>query len=236
MKNVIYTFSDFFSQINNINDGIETDILGNINEDNITTIEINSFTSENKFEDSLSENFFNDYNKKLCIIKFQSDERHFLNYIKLIIDNNEKEIYYNDNTNTKKAFIFIVYLDRAFYKDGKSHDNKKGHGEDEENEENDKYNETISLTPEFYQIFIDDLDGSNDYTINDALNLEIGELLKKWIKYNAILNKIIYETLTYIDFNIPYEYKKINRKNYSKKVARLLQNNKDLKLKILSNN
>ena len=164
--------------------------------------------------------------------KISSDERHFLNYIKLIIDNKEKEIYYNDNTNTKKAFIFIVYLDRALYKDGKSHDNKKENGEDEENEENNKYNDTISLTSEFYQIFIDDLDGRNDYTINDALNLEIGELLKKWIKYNAVLNKIIYETLTYMDFNIPYEYKKINRKNYSKKVARLLQNNKDLKLKI----
>ena len=120
MKNVIYTFSDFFSQINNINAGIETDILGKINSNNITTIEINSFTSENKFEDSLNENFFNDNNKKLCIIKFQPDERHFLNYVKFIIDNKEKEINNNDNANIKKAFIFIVYLNRTFNNDGKS--------------------------------------------------------------------------------------------------------------------
>ena len=232
MKNVIYTFSDFFSQINNINAGIETDILGKINSNNITTIEINSFTSENKFEDSLNENFFNDNNKKLCIIKFQPDERHFLNYVKFIIDNKEKEINNNDNANIKKAFIFIVYLDRTFNNDGKSQDNKNGNGEDEENEENNKYNETISLTSEFYQIFIDDLNGSNDYTINDILNLEIGEILKKWIKYNVLLNKNIYETLIYMDFNISYEYKKINKKNYPKKAAKLLQDNDDLKQKI----
>ena len=232
MKNVIYTFSDFFSQINNINAGIETDILGKINSNNITTIEINSFTSENKFEDSLNENFFNDNNKKLCIIKFQPDERHFLNYVKFIIDNKEKEINNNDNANIKKAFIFIVYLNRTFNNDGKSQDNKNGNGEDEENEENNKYNETISLTSEFYQIFIDDLNGSNDYTINDILNLEIGEILKKWIKYNVLLNKNIYETLIYMDFNISYEYKKINKKNYPKKAAKLLQDNDDLKQKI----
>ena len=107
LKNVIYTFSNFFSQIDNIYN-IENKFLGKIKSNNITTIEINSFTSENKFEDKLDESFFRDKNKKLCIIKFKSNERYFLNYVKFIIDNKEKEINFDNNKRLTKAFIFIV--------------------------------------------------------------------------------------------------------------------------------
>ena len=107
LKNVIYTFSNFFSQIDNIYN-IENKFLGKIKSNNIKTIEINSFTSENKFEDKLDESFFRDKNKKLCIIKFKSNERYFLNYVKFIIDNKEKEINFDNNKRLTKAFIFIV--------------------------------------------------------------------------------------------------------------------------------
>ena len=222
VKNVIYTFSDFFSDINNI-DNINNEILGKIELENITTIAINSFTSENKFEDKLNDSFFNDINKKLCIIKFQSNERHFLNYVKFIIENKEKELNINENE-INKAFVFIVYLDRTF--------NDTKNAKNEGIEEKSKYNETISLTSDFYQIFIDDLNGSKDYTIKDIFNLSIGELIKKWIKYNTIINKNIYETLSYMDYNIDCEYQGINKKNYSKKVVKFIQSNKDIKEKI----
>ena len=226
LKNVIYTFSDFFSNINNI-DNIENDILGKIESKNVSIIEINSFTSENKFEEGLNEGFFNEINKKLCIIKFQSKERHFLNYVKFIIENKEKELNFNDNKKTKKAFVFIVYLDRTFNNIHKDEITSK-----ERSEEINEYNETISLTSEFYQIFIDDLNGSNDYTINDILNLSRGEIIKKWINYNTIVNNKIYETLSYMDFNILCEYKKITKKDYTKRIIKILEKNDNLKEKI----
>ena len=222
IKNVIYTFSDFFSGISNINN-IDNEILGRIKLENITTIAINSFTSENKFEDKLNDSFFNDKSKKLCILKFKSNERHFLNYVKFIIENKEKELNINENE-INKAFVFIVYLDRTF------NDTKKV--KNEEIEEKSKYNETISLTSDFYQIFIDDLNGSSDHTIKDIFNLSRGELIKKWIKYNLIINKNIYETLSYMDYNIECEYQGISKKNYSKKIIKFIQNNKDINEKI----
>ena len=223
MKNVIYTFSDIFSHIKNISN-IDNDILGKIEEDNITTIEINSFTTENKFEDKLNDSFFNDNNKKLCIIKFQSKERHFLNYVKFMIENKEKEMNNNDNEKIKKAFVFIVYLDRTF--------NNNQDSNAIENDGGNKNNETISLTSEFYQIFIDDLNGSDNNTINDILTLSRGGIIKKWINYNDIIKYRIYETFYYMDYNILCDYKKITKKNYSKKIADVLEKNEKIKGKI----
>ena len=225
MKNIIYTFSDFFSDINIINN-IENEILGKIQLNNITTIEIISFTTEVEFEDKLNEKFFNDKNKKLCIIKFQSNERHFLNYVKFIIEKKEKETNFNDNEKIKKAFVFIVYLNRTF------NDNKKVKKEGIDMEEKSKYNETISLTSEFYQIFIDDLNGSEEYAIKDIYNLSRGELVKKWIKFDSIIKKGIYKTLSFMDYNIEYEYQGITKNNYPKKIIKILQNNDCLKEKI----
>ena len=41
-------------------------------------------------------------------------------------------------------------------------------------------------------------------------------LIKKWIKYNTIINKNFYETLSYMDYNYDCEYqgKKIILKKY----------------------
>ena len=225
VKNIIYTFSGFFSNINIINN-IENEMIGKIELNNITTIEINSLTSENKFEDKLTE-FFNDDNKKLCIIKFKSNERHFLNYVKFFIENKEKETIFNDNEKIKKSFVFIVYLNRAFNSNCDSIIKEK-----KEIEKNSMYNETISLASEFYQIFIDDLNGNEEYLINDIFNLSGGKLVKKWIKFDSIIIKGIYETLFYMDFNFEYEYQGITQKNYPKKIIKLLENNEEIKQKI----
>ena len=220
-KNVIYTFSDIFKadHINPFNN----DLLGEVNKDNITDIKISSYTSENTFEDAINE-FMNNKNKKLCLIKFSSDERNFLNYAKFLIENKEKQILNNENEEIKKAFVFIVYLERKFNND----DSNK-----EENEGKNKYDETISLTSEFYQIFIDDLYGGENYTLDDVLNLKGKELFKKAIGDDRI-DKDIYETFVYINYNIPYEYKGINKRNYSNNLTNLITGNKKLKEKIKS--
>ena len=230
MKNVVYTFSDIFTKIEKI-DNFTNDMLGGtIKLDNISDIEIGLFTSENKFEEQLDE-FFSEKDKKLCLIKFNYNERHFLNYVKFFIENKEKENKLNDkkDQNDKKAFVFIVKLDRYF--DSSNLNNNLKIGEDEK-EEMKKYNETISLTSDFYQIFIDDLNGSEDYSLNDFLNFNGKELFMKCINYEQRINQDIYETCTYMDYNIPFSYKDISKKNYVKKLINYIRENKEIKKKI----
>ena len=227
LKNVIYTFSDIF-KADKIKE-FKNVMLGVVNSDNITDIKISSFTSENKFEDAINE-FMSNKNKKLCLIKFSSEERHFLNYAKFLIENKEKEITNNENDNEelKKAFIFIVYLERKFY------DNNSNTGVttyNEENEERNKYDETISLTSEFYQIFIDDLYGEENYTLDDVLNFKGKELFKKAIG-NDRIDKDILESLKLMDYSMPYEYKEINQKNYVNMINDLIRSDTDIKIKI----
>ena len=217
-KNVIYTFSKF----NKYNCGmnkIENDILGKIDLENITTIEINSFTLGNNFENELNERFFNNKNKKICLLNFTSNEKDLLNKVRLIIENKEKEIKSKQNENIDKTIIFIVYLNREFYNNNI-----------EENK-NKIFNETIPLTSEYYQIFIDDLNGSDAFTINDILNLNINDLIKKLFSPNFLFDEQIFKTLSYLNFIIDFEYKAINQKNYSKNIGNFLLDNFDIKKK-----
>ena len=222
LKNVVYTFSDVWTEIQIYN--ITNDLLGEIKPENISDIRIGSFISESKFEDKLDE-FFNNKNKKLCLIRFNYDERYFLNYIKLFIENKEKDNKISD-ANYKKAFIFIVCVERNF----KDYD--EINIPNVENEEMNKFKETISLTSEFYQIFIDDLNEIEEYTLKDFFNLKGKELFKKYIYYQQRLENDIYETFSCMDYNLVYSYKEINRNNYIKELINYLKDNKDLQEKI----
>ena len=255
-KNVIYTFSPIHIKIENIdefkNDNFEGKI---IKANNIFDIEIGAFTSENKFEEKIDE-FFNTEDKKICLIKFNSDERHFLNYVKFFIENKEKEnkLHTSDDKKIKKAFVFIVYLDRNFEEPNSQSDNITV-----EKEERNKFNETISLTSEYYQIFIDNLNGKREYTINDILTLNGGELTSEYYQifidnlngkreytindiltlnggelfekfnFEERLNKDIYETFSYMEYNIPYSFNNIKKDNYVTKLSNLIQNDFVLK-------
>ena len=220
-KNIIYTFTNYFSNIDNF-DIIKNEMLGDIKKENIFIININSYSSALEFEDDLNEGFFEDNNKKLCIIKFKSDERNFLNYVKSLFENKEREIC----ENIKKAWIFIVYLTRTF------EDIKIEQVSENEDEDMNKYNETISLSSDFYQIFIDDLNGTEKYEINDILNLNTKELLMKWIDYNKLIDRNIFQTLSYFEYDIPYQFKKIHKNNYAEEIAKMIIDNKNLKSKI----
>ena len=227
MKNVIYTFGDILEK-DKIED-FENDKLGKINTDNISEIKISSFTKENKFEDSIND-FFIKESKKLCFIKFNFNERHFLNYVKFLIENKEKEFKENNNENEilKKAFIFIVYLNRNFINNNASQSTR-----DEENDSDSgsKYDETISLTSEFYQIFIDDLYGEDNFTLKDVLYLKGKELFKKAVG-NDRLDKDILQSLLFMDYSIPYEFNGIKKQNYVNKITDLIRSDNDMKIKI----
>ena len=227
MKNIIYTLGDILE--NDKIEDFENDKLGKIKIDNISEIKISKYTSENKFEESIND-FFIDKNKKLCFIKFNFNERHFLNYVKFVIENKEKEFIENNDEKeiSKKAFVFIVYLNRNFIDNNASQSTR-----DEENDNNlgSKYDETISLTSEFYQIFIDDLYGDDNCTLKDVLYLKGKELFKKAVG-NDRLDKDILQSLLFMDFSIPYEFNEIKKQNYVNKITDLIRSDNDMKNKI----
>ena len=249
LKNVIYTFSPIIDKIN-INT-IQNDILGEITSENITEFKISSFDSENQFEGELNDKFFNDEKKKLCIIKFNANERHFLNYVKFVIENKEKEIKEKkekekekekkekeikekkENEEKKKAFVFIVNIERNF-KDVDTTIEPNIIETDVEEIKN-KYNETISLTSDFYQIFIDNLDGKEEGSLNEFLELKGEDFFKRFTDCESRFSKSIYETFMYMDYIIPFDFGEINKKNYVSNLVQLIQS-EDGKWKNIINN
>ena len=91
--NIIYTFSDNLDIIK-ISENINNEAFGYIIDNNIFEIKISSIKSENEFERKI-DNFYNDKEKKICLIRFNPNEGHFINYIKFFIEN----IYFSFSKN-----------------------------------------------------------------------------------------------------------------------------------------
>ena len=232
MKNIVYTYSNILDFIENIesfenknlsNDEIKKDI-------NIMELEISSFDCENEFEKKI-DLFLNKEDYKLCIIKFKAEEGKFLNYIRFFIENKENE-YLNEKTNekNKKAFVFIVYLKRIYHSelDGLKNKTKK-----QQQSINKKIlKETISLLSEYYQIFIDNLNGDDVLNIDDLLNLKSFELYDKCLDLDFELRNNIYTTLSYIKYKISSSFGDLNKETYIKKLVLLLQNDNELRKEI----
>ena len=202
--NIIYTFSGYLDIIK-INKNINNDRFGNIINNNIFEIKISSIKSENEFERKI-DNFFNDKEKRICLIRFNPNEGSFLNYIKCFIENKEKELLSNKNEiNKEKIFIFIVHLVRIFDQDSPK----------EKEETNKKIlKESISLTSEYYQIFIDNLNGNIEYSIDEIMLLNKRELLERCLNFDEELINNIYLTTSYMDYKIFSEVYNLNEETY----------------------
>ena len=148
-KNIIYTFSNILDKMKNI-EGINNPLIEIIEEKNIKIIQINTIKSESDLERQLDD-FFNDDNKKILVIKFLPYEGNIINYLKYFIDNKEKD-YENKH---KKVFIFIVYMEKVL----KSELNQKENMTLKEQNAIEKkiLNESLSNLSGYYQIFIDNL-------------------------------------------------------------------------------
>ena len=218
-KNVVYTFSNIFDFIEKL-DKFENKLLGKISLDNIMHLKISDYKSENEFEKKI-DIFFKEEEKKICLIKFKFNEGNFLNYINFFIKNKEKERFNENNKQqNKKAFVFIVYLSRFNSLDLK-------------NKESDINNskllkETISLSSEYYQIFIDNLNGSENLTLNDILTKKESELYEKCIDFDKELKKNLYQSLSYMKFNIPFSLGNLNEFTYANKLADFISSDKKL--------
>ena len=225
MKNIVYTFSnvlDFIEKIESFenknlsNDEIKKEI-------NIMELEISSFDSENEFEKKIDQ-FFNKKEYKLCIIKFKAEEGKFLNYIRFFIQNKENEYI---NQKDKKAFVFIVYLKRIFNSELVEFEKKTQIQQEKINKKILK--ETISLLSDYYQIFIDNLNGDENLNIQDLMNSNSLELYEKCLNLDLELRKNIYSSFSYIKYNISSSLGSLNKKTYVNKLINLIENDNKLR-------
>ena len=144
-----------------------------------------------------------------------------MNYIKFFIENNKKEKNYEDeNKNIKKAFIFSVHMNRIFKSD--IADPKKA-----KYIERNELGELISHLSDFYQIFIDDLNGE-DLSLIDIMKCEFDDLFKKCLKLDKEFIKNIYNAFSYFNYKFVIDIPFLETENYSVEVIKYLQMQKDL--------
>ena len=223
-KNVIYTFTNIEDQIST-EKKMNTEMFGEISKDNISQIKISSLSAENELEAEI-EKFYIEPNKKIFILKFNPEETDIMNYIKFFIENHIKEKNYDDeNKNIKKVFIFSVHMNRIFEAEKK--DPKKA-----KYIERNELGELISHLSDFYQIFIDDLNGE-DISLVEIMNSKEEELFTKCLNLDEEFMKKIYNAFSFFNYkfvmNIPF----LDTDNYSLKLIKFLENEKNLRKSII---
>ena len=222
-KSIIYTFSRILEPLlskldsRNIDDNyIETNKFGKLKKDNIKILSLSSINSENELENEF-DNFFNNEKEKLFIFKFGPEEFDKISYLKNYIEEKEKD----NNEPKDKAYIFIIYLKRIFKN---------------ENPEVSKLYEmdeiTTFLNEDYYQIFIDNLNGINENIINLIGIENQEELVKKCVVdiYSLII-KNIYSIFSFFNYGIKSQIKGLNikRNNYVKYIVEYLSKSDYLK-------
>ena len=220
-KNVIYTFTSIDNALlENVSGQFDTELLGRIDKSNIKEVKINSLNEEKDLEVILEDVYLNKRDKiKIVLFKFTPYQAGIMNYIKFFIENHIKEKNYIDENN-RKVFIFSVHMNRIF-------------NEDENNPKRKRYVEeniltdTITHLSDFYQIFIDDLNGE-DFSIVDIMKMDKKELFKKCLKLDVELTNNIYKTFSLFNYNFIINIEGINNDNYSKEILKFLKNNQDL--------
>jgi len=79
---------------------------------------------------------------------------------------------------------------------------------------------------EYYQIFIDNLNGNKDIKFNEIIKKNNSiDLLNTCINANEQLKSNIFKSISYMKYNIISEYKGINKENYINKLIDFIINN-----------
>ena len=220
-KNVVYTFSNNLEEINNL-DGINNPLIGKVEEKYIKQIQINSIKSENELERQI-DNFFNDDKSKICLVKFLPYEGSLMNYVKYLIQNKEKDYGLKQN----KIFIFIVHLVRVLKKDLNDIDKKPLNEQIEIRKT--ILEETLSNLSDYYQIFIDNLNGDEKLKIEKILTMKKKELFQNIVNVDEELSQNIYKCISYMKYNIIAPYKGLSQENYVDELIKFISKSRRLR-------
>ena len=223
-KNVVYTFTNNLEEIKNLKD-IKNAKFGEISLENIKEIKISSCKSENELEKEIDE-FFNEDKFKICLIKFNSYEGKFINYVQFFIQNKEKDLLEEKKGNIK-AFIFIVNIIRIY--DSELENWGKKSKKEQKIVKRKILKETISNLSDYYQIFIDNLNGIDNIKLDHIFNNERIDIFKSFINFREELSKNIYRTLSYMKLDIKFSFGELNEETYIDKLINFLDKNESIK-------
>ena len=216
-KNIIYTFSKSTEDIFFENWKIKNN-FGTFTQESAMCEMVESFKSELELE-FLIKTFSNSDIKNLLIFRFTEEYLNVMEYINYIINKYEKE----EKKLSKKIILFIVHKRRHTL-------NKKNVDTNESNSD-----AIFFMDDEFYQIFIDNLQGKEDNNILNLINKNNIELATEYIyNFNFIENEI-FNVLNYLNCQILYETKELNSKNYISNLSEKIINSKIIKELILIN-
>ena len=231
-KNIIYTYTNNLEDIK-ITKEIDTKIVGKISKENIREIRISKYKSESDFEKEIDK-FYEAEKAKICFIKFNSYEGHFINYVQFFIENKQKELLADKNEennikeqNNEKIFIFIVNLVRVY--DHEIKDFKLKTKKEKQIISRKILKETISNLSTYYQIFIDNLYGPDVIKLDPIFYSEGIDIYENFLDFNAELSKNIYMTLSFMKLNIPFSYGELSADTYINRLIDYIGNNEYIK-------
>ena len=214
-RNIIYTFSKITENL--FNEGINIENKFGIFNKKSSFIEmIDSYKSENDLV-FLLQAFINSKDKNLLILSFSSNDLNKMCSINYIIENFQKE----NPTINNKIIIFIVHMKR-YIKGMKS---KKAVKADLISFINDNY----------YQIFIDNLQGNENSDVFTIIQKKEEILAKEYLENLNFIDNKIFTVLNYINFKILNETKELNSKNYISEITKKIIEINSIK-NLLNNN
>ena len=181
--------------------------MGELEPKNIKQIRISSLQNELELETEI-EDFLENKNLKILILKLLPFECSTIDYLKTIIENKEKE--YDNNKGQEefnKLFIFLVHLERI---------NKI----DLENQSKDNLElirkklltRTLSNLSGYTQILIDDINGQYYFdsenkiiTLDKMIKMKNCEIYKAFINLETIFLENLNSILCYFDYSFNYK-------------------------------
>ena len=214
-KNIIFTFSKITDNLFENNKAIKNK-FGLFNSDSTLIEMIESIQSENDLI-FLLKTFTSSENKNLLSLKFTEKDLDKLNSINYLINNYEKE-----NPKLKeKLIIFLIHKQRL--------------------SRTNEHNLTLKpdlipfINEEFYQIFIDNLQGKKNSILELINNKDETTLAKEYIDNSEFLENKLFKIINYLKYNIFFETKKLNKKNVNLFLTENILTNKKIKQLILNN-
>ena len=213
-RNIIFTFSKVTENLIDNNKEIKNE-FGVFNSQSTITEMIETIQCENDLI-FLLKAFANSQSKNLLSLKFTEKDLNKINSINYVIKNYEKE-----NPKIKeKLILFIIHKQRTKRK-----------------EENIIVKSDLIpfINEDYYQLFIDNLQGQKNSILEIINNKDETTLAKEYINNSEFLDKKLYIVLNYFKYNILFETENLNRKNFTIKCADKILTNKKLKDLFLNN-
>ena len=229
-KIVIYTFTKIIESIKDeylYSYSIKN--LGVIKQNNIKQIRISSIQNEFDLETEI-EQFLENENLKIFIIKLLPFEYATIDYLKTIIENKEREYKNKNNKNINKLFIFLIHLERI-NKNDKENQNK----ENLDLIRKKMLTRTLSNLAGYTQIFIDDINDKDYFdsehkiiTLDKILKMKNNDIYKSFINSETIFIENLNNCLCFFDYSFNVDEIKLNKDIYINKLIELFIEDKHL--------